>query len=195
MILFCADWFFIYQIGAPRDHNLQHKWILPAIIKWVKFSNLSWILGSSASYYKRWRGPALLDEEADRLTSHPSPGNYSLSSLHKISEHDRLIKKQLTKYRVLISTVLYLTRKTTYSITYHIIPDTSPLLDKKPLLQNDKVPNTLESTKGWDPSLQAVNASTEGITSQTRVDDIICSGSKTLHCNKSALAGGSALWK
>ena len=192
MILFRADWFSTYQIGALQDHNLQHKWILPAIIK---FSNLSWILGSSAGFYKRWWGPALLDEEADGLTSHPSPDNFSLvSSLHKISEHDRLIKKQLTKYRVLNSMVLCLTRETTYSITYHIIPNTYLLPDKMPLLQNDKVPiwNTWNPQKDykWEGPLQAVNALTEGIISQTRVDDIVCSGSKVSHCDKSARVAG-----
>jgi len=46
----------------------------------VVFSDLSWRLGSSVSYYKWRRWSRLLDERADWLTSHPARGNYSVSS-------------------------------------------------------------------------------------------------------------------
>ena len=46
----------------------------------VMFSDLFWRLGLSVSYYKWQRGSTLLDERADRLTSHPARCNYSVSS-------------------------------------------------------------------------------------------------------------------
>jgi len=83
--------------------------------------------------------------------------------------------------------------QTTYTITHHVIPNTY-LLDKKPLLQHDKVPNIWNPQKDykWEGPSQAVNASTEGITSQTWVDDIIWNGGKpqVSHCNKSVCFAG-----
>jgi len=52
MILFCADWFFIYQIVAPWDHNYSTNESCPPLSS----ESFLLILGSSASYYKRCEG-------------------------------------------------------------------------------------------------------------------------------------------